>query len=141
MVTIVIILSICVVAALAFIFWLLWVLKNTFDITENVLDLAMEKIPRNLNTAYDGKYYPATVIASIKYNCEEESVITDFSLYETKQIVGFTICTPQSISDYYGPLAFDLDDEELQFLEEPTIFTNVVVYAPREGIWTWKPAQ
>ena len=139
MVTIIIILSICVAAALAFIFWLLWVLKNTFDITENVLDLVVEKIPRNLNTAYDGKYYPATVIALVKYDCEEESVITDFSLYESKQIVGFTICTPQSISDYYGPLAFDLDDEELQFLEEPTIFTNVVVYAPREGIWTWKP--
>jgi hypothetical protein len=128
-----------VAAALAFIFWLLWVLKNTFDITENVLDLVVEKIPRNLNTAYDGKYYPATVIASVKYDCEAESVITDFSLYETKQIVGFTICTPQSITDYYGPLAFDLDDEELRFLEEPTIFTNVVVYAPREGIWTWKP--
>ena len=141
MVTVIIVLSICLVAALAFIFWLSRVLKNTFCITENLIDIAANKIPRNLDTAYDGQYFPATVIASVKYNSDEEMVVTDFSLYESQKIVGFTICTKQSISDYYGPLAFDLDDEELQLLEEPTIFPNVIVYAPREGVWTWKPAQ
>ena len=141
MVTAIITLSICLFAALAFIFWLSWVLKNTFCITENLVDIAANKIPRNLGTAYDGQYYPATVIASVKYDSNEEMIVTDFSLYESQQIVGFTICTKQSISEYYGPLTFELDDEELQLLEEPTIFPNVIVYAPQEGVWTWKPAQ
>lgn len=141
MVAVIVSLSVILLAAMAFIFWLLWVLKNTFDITENVIDIAANKIPRKLATAYNAQYYPATVIASVKYNSEEETVVTDFSLYESQKIVGFTICTKQSISDYYGPLTFELDDHELQLLEEPTIFKNVIVYAPREGIWTWKPAQ
>ena len=140
MVAAIVSLSVILLATVAFIFWLLWVLKNTFDITENVIDIAANKIPRSLATAYDGQYYPATVIASVKYNSEEEMVITDFSLYESQKIVGFTICTKQSISDYYGSLTFELDDHELQLLEEPTIFKDVIVYAPREDVWTWKPA-
>lgn len=140
MVIIIVALSICLFATLAFIFWLLWVLKNTFLVTENLIDIAANKIPYNLEIAYDGKYYPGTVIACVKYNMNEEMTITDFSLYKSKQIIGFTIHTKQSIEDYYGSLIFDLDDEELQLLKRPTIFSNVIVYAPREGVWTWKSA-
>ena len=38
-------------------------------------------------TAYDGKYYPATVITQVKFNCDQESIIVDFSMYDTKKIV------------------------------------------------------
>jgi hypothetical protein len=117
----------------------LQVLKNTFEIVENAMDMARGKTPAKFQTAYDGKYYPATVISLVKFNCDEESVITDFSMYEDKKIVGFTICTKESMREYIGAAADDVPDEILEeTIGTPTIFKNVVVYAPAEGVWTWK---
>jgi hypothetical protein len=139
MIIAVIVLSMLVLAETGFIFWLLKVLKNTFNIVDSALDMAAGKIPRNMKTAYDGKYYPATVISQIQFDSKDEMVITDFSMYEDKKIVGFTICTKESMRDYLGAAANDIPDEVLEeTFGTPTIFKNVVVYAPREGTWTWK---
>jgi hypothetical protein len=136
MVIAIIILSILLVGALAFIFWLLQVLKNTYEIVENVMDMTLDKMPCNYKKAYDGKYYPATVISQIKFNCDSEMVITDFSMYEDKKIVGFTIYTKESMQEYMGD---DIPDEVLEeVIGTPAIFKNVIVYAPVEGMWTWK---
>ena len=141
MIVAIIILSTLLLAALAFIFWLCQVLKNTFEIAENMMDMVENKIPRSLRTAYDGKYYPATVIAKMEFEAPQEMTITDFSLYESKKIVGFTIYTVDSMEKYYGNIMKDLDDIELELLSKPAIFKNVIVYAPKEGMWTWKSAE
>ena len=142
MIIAIIILSVLLAGAVAFIFWLLQVLKNTYEIVENAMDMALGKTPRNYKEAYDGKYYPATVISQVKFDCDSEMVITDFSLYESKKIVGFTLCTKESPKEYAGVAAEDIDEE---ILEEafctPSIFKNVIVYAPMEGMWTWKSAE
>ncbi len=139
MIIAIIILSILLASALAFIFWLLQVLKNTFEIVENVMDVALGKPPRSCKTAYDGKYYPATVISQVKFDADDEMVITDFSMYEDKKIVGFTICTKESMREYMGAAADEIPDEILEeTLGTPSVFKNVVVYAPAEGMWTWK---
>lgn len=65
MIVAIIILSILLVGATAFIFWLFEVLKNTFEIVESTLDMAVGKTPRRIKEAYDRKYYPATVFKNI----------------------------------------------------------------------------
>lgn len=141
MIIAIIILSVLVLAETGFIFWLLKVLKNTFSIIESALDMAAGKTPRNLATAYDGQYYPATVIATVHFNAEQEMTITDFSQYESHKVVGFSIHTPQSINEYYKYDIESLGEEAIEEVSKPVIFKNVVVYAPREGMWTWKPAE
>lgn len=139
MIVAIVILGILLLGAVAFIFWLLQVLKNTFDTVEQAMDMAQGKTPQKFKTAYDGKYYPATVISQVKFDCDEEMVVTDFSMYEDKKIVGFTIYTKETIREYIGAAADDLDDELLEeTFATPTIFKDVVVYAPVEGMWTWK---
>ena len=142
MIVAIVILSVLLAGAVAFIFWLLQVLKNTFEIIEQAMDMAQGKTPEKFKTAYDGKYYPATVISQVKFNCDEEMVVTDFSMYEDKKIVGFTVCTKETIQEYIGAATNDLDDEILEeTFGSPTIFKNVVVYSPVEGMWTWKSAE
>lgn len=139
MIIAIIILSVLLVGAVAFIFWLLQVLKNTYEIIENAMDMALGKTPRNYKKAYDGKYYPATVITQVKFNCDNEMIITDFSMYEDKKIVGFTICTTETMREYLGAQGEDIPDEILEeTIGKPSIFKNVIVYAPMEGMWIWK---
>ena len=138
MIVAIIILSLLLIGAFAFIFWLLQVLKNTYEIVEQAMDMAQGKTPKQYKTAYDGKYYPATVISQVKFNCDNEAVITDFSMYEDKKIVGFTICTKETIHEYFG-ISDNISEEVLEEnLATPTIFKNVIVYSPMEGMWTWK---
>lgn len=146
MIVAIVILSILLVGATAFIFWLLGVLKNTFEIVESTLDMAAGKTPRRMREAYDGKYYPATVISQIQFGCDSEAVITDFSMYEDKKIIGFILQTKETALEYIGAnLEVEEDEEVLSELQktlgEPTIFKNVLVYAPVEGMWTWKSVQ
>ena len=146
MIVAIVILSILLVGATAFIFWLLGVLKNTFEIVESTLDMAAGKTPRRMKEAYDGKYYPATVISQIRFGCDSEAVITDFSMYEDKKIVGFILQTKETALEYIGANLEAIEEEEVlseleKTLGEPTIFKNVLVYAPVEGMWTWKSAQ
>lgn len=131
------ILLIHIVAALAFIFWLSRVLKNTCDTTKNMTNGFMKKTAYSLFEAYDGKYYPATAIIITIFNSAEEGVLVDFSQYETNKTVGFTICEPKSIEDFYG---IKLEEEEKMALEQPVILEDVVVYSPAEGVWAWKSA-
>lgn len=139
MIVAIIILGILLMGAVAFIFWLLKVLENTFVVIESAMDMVQGKTPKQYQTAYDGKYYPATVISQVKFNCDSESVITDFSLYDEKKIVGFTLCTKETIREYLGTTADDVPDELLEeAFATPSIFKNVIVYAPMEGMWTWK---
>lgn len=146
MIVAIVILSILLASALAFIFWLLRVLKNTFEIVESTLDIAAGKTPHRMKEAYDGKYYPATVISQIRFGCDSETVITDFSMYEDKKIVGFILQTKETALEYIGANLEVMEDEEVlseleKTLSEPTVFKNVLVYAPVEGMWTWKSAQ
>ena len=142
MIIAIIVLSILLAGAVAFIFWLLQVLKNTYEIVENAMDMALGKTPRSYKKAYDGKYYPATVISQVKFDCDKEMLITDFSMYEDKKIVGFTVCTTDTIQEYIGAAAEDIPDDLLEeTFATPTIFKNVVVYSPMEGMWTWKSAE
>lgn len=142
MIIAIVILSVLLVGAIAFIFLLLQILKNTFEVIEQAMDMTQEKIPAKFQTAYDGKYYPATVISLVKFNCDKESIITDFSMYEDKKIVGFTVCTKETIQEYIGDAANGIDEEALEeAFCTPTIFKNVVVYSPMEGMWTWKSAE
>ena len=86
MAVVIVILAVLLLGAAAFIFWLLKVLKNTFSITENLIDMAQGKSPRAMKEAYDGKYYPATVIAQVKFDQPHEGKVVDWSLYEEKKI-------------------------------------------------------
>ena len=114
MIVAIVILSVLLLGAVAFIFWLLQVLKNTFEVVEQAMDMAQGKTPKQFKTAYDGKYYPATVISQVKFNCDKEMIITDFSMYEDKKIVGFTVCTTETIQEYIGAAADDIPDDLLE---------------------------
>jgi hypothetical protein len=142
MAVVIIILAVLLLGAAAFIFWLLKVLKNTFSITENLIDMAQGKSPRAMKEAYDGKYYPATVIAQVKFDQPHEGKVVDWSLYEEKKIVGFIMMTTDKVEDYYGKEFIEmLDEEDLEELTSPVIIKNALVYAVREDDWFWKLAQ
>lgn len=136
------ILAVLLLGAAAFIFWLMQVLKNTFSITENLIDMAQGKSPRAMKEAYDGKYYPATVLAQVKFDQPHEGKVVDWSLYEDKKIIGFIMLTTDKIEDYYGKDFIEmLEEEDLEELTKPVIIKNALVYAVREGDWFWKSAQ
>lgn len=136
------ILAVLLLGATAFIFWLLRVLKNTFHVTENLVDLLQGKSPRAMKEAYDGKYYPATVIAQVKFGQPSEGKIVDWSLYETKKIIGFFMLTTDKPEDYYEKEFIEnLEEEDLEELLKPVIIKNALVYAVREDDWFWKSVE
>lgn len=136
------ILAVLLLGATAFIFWLLRVLKNTFHVTENLVDLLQGKSPRAMKEAYDGKYYPATVIAQVKFDQPSEGKIVDWSLYEEKKIIGFFMLTTDKPEDYYGKEFIEnLEEEDLEELLKPVIIKNALVYAVREDDWFWKSVE
>lgn len=142
MAVVIVILAVLLLGAAAFIFWLLKVLKNTFSITENLIDMAQGKSPRAMKEAYDGKYYPATVIAQVKFDQPHEGKVVDWSLYEEKKIIGFIMMTTDKVEDYYGKEFIEmLDEEDLEELTSPVIIKNALVYAVREDDWFWKSVQ
>ena len=138
MLAIIIILATLLAAATAFIFWLLKVLKNTLNITDGLVQLLDGKTPKQLKTAYNNKYYPATAIVQVKYGNNSEGKIVDFSLYERYKIVGFTIFTKDQPQDYYGEIYNTLTEDEADELLEPILTKNVLVYEVQEGDWLWK---
>ena len=108
-------------------------------IIKSLINLLENRTPCNIKKAYDGVYYPATVIAKMEFCSPAEMIITDFSIYDEKKIVGFTIYTTSTMEDYYGVDIIEyLEDNEKDILRKPAIFKNVLVYAPQEGVWTWK---
>ena len=149
MIIAIIILSILLAAAIGIIFWRCGVLKNTSKILDfEGLDISFSSIPMNRfspQTAYDGKYYPATVILTTKYDQPQEGIITDFSMYEEKNIIGFTALIKDTFENNIKQILKICnipDDIPIEMIEEavntPTVMKNVVVYSPIEGVWTWK---
>lgn len=139
---VIVILAVLLLGAAAFIFWLLKVLKNTFHITENLVDMVQGKSPRAMKEAYDGKYYPATVIAQVKFGQPSEGKVVDWSLYEEKKMIGFFMLTTDKPEDYYGKEFIEnLEEEELEELLKPVIIKNALVYAVREDDWFWKSVE
>jgi hypothetical protein len=148
MIITIIILSILLAAAIGIIFWRCGVLKNTSKILDfGDLDISFSSVPMNLfspQTAYDGKYYPATVILTTKYDQPQEGIVTDFSIYEEKNIIGFTALIKNTFENNVKQiLNINIpDDVPIELIEEaintPTVMKNVVVYSPIEGVWTWK---
>lgn len=145
MIIAIIILATLLAAAAVIIFCLGKVLKNTFDMTTGLMDLIENKQPRTLRKAYNDKYYPATIIAQVKFNSEWEGTVTDFSMYETHKIVGITVMTKESVNDYYGEEVIaaleEIGDEAVEALHEPMIMKNKLVYEVAEGVWAWKSAE
>lgn len=141
--TVVIIIMGVVIAGLSALIFLLWqVLKNTLSALESIADIKSGKTPAKLKEAYDGQYYPATVIAQIQFDAPQQMTVADFSRYDMesrKGLVGFFICTQQSAADYYGDEIEMLEEDEAnELFGRPAIFKDVLVYAPMEGMWTWK---
>jgi hypothetical protein len=142
MIVAIIVLSILLAAATAFIFWLLQVLKNTLDTTDGLVQLLEGKTPRQLKTAYNDKYYPAAVIAKIVFNAPSEGKVVDFSMYEKYKIVGFTILTTESAEAYYGKdFIAELDEEMKEEIYKPVLIKKALVYEVAEGNWLWKSAE
>lgn len=149
MVVVIILLSVILTAALAYIFYQSKVLKNTRNIAYEIADKAGELAKfksTNMELAYDGKYYPATVISKMVFNAVADMTLTDFSMYDKYKIVGFTVYTTDKLEDCYMPDEAQDWDEEIkeelrQSLLEPTLYKNCIVYAPREGWWRWKLVQ
>lgn len=142
MVIVLIILTILLAGAGLCIFKLLKVLKNTCQMTEALTEMATGKTPSLFKEAYNGKYYPATIIAQLQFNSPQEGKIVDFSMYETHKIVGVTLFVKESLEQYYsfGADLIGESDELKEELNKPVIIKNVLVYEVREGDWLWKPA-
>ena len=136
----IIILSILLTLAAGVIFCLIKVLKMLPEMI-----LSKELGPQE---AYDGKYYPATVLVQLVHGSEEEKTVTDFSMYESKGIVAFTLYFKENLKSYIkrtGCIELTeeeemLSDNELNelFSYKPTMYKNAVVYAIGEGMWTYK---
>lgn len=137
----IIILAILLAAAIAFIFWLLKVLKNTLNITETY----------SLTTAYDGKYYPAHVILQAQYGSPYNGRIVDWSMYDSHKIVGFTILMTEKFEEFYSEKEIakmlnipveEISEEILEIVKnetlKPKMIKNVLVYAVEEDEWIWK---
>ena len=143
MIIAIIILGVLLAVAAAIIFCLYRVLKNTFSMTEELLNIVEGKqLPQFSRKAYNDVYYPATIIAKINFNAEWEGQITDFSMYDKYKIVGLTIMTKESAAEYYGmDIVSELEEigeEALAALNEPVIMKNKLVFEISEGIWAWK---
>ena len=119
-------------ASLALNFLFLWMLKNTLNSLEIAHNVILSE--QNKEEAYDGKYYPGTVLATIKYDCEEDMIVTDFSHYDDMKLIGFTIhnTEPYPVEEF---MKLGLERDEV---EKPHLIPKVVVYAPRGGVWKWK---
>ena len=101
--------------------------------TDGLVQMLDGKTPKQLKTAYNNKYYPATAVVQVKYGNNSEGKIVDFSLYERYKIVGFTIFTKDQPQDYYGEIYNTLTEEEANELLEPILIKNVLVYEVQEG--------
>lgn len=101
-------------------FFSLRALVNAVDIIEASQNITQE-------TSYDGVEYPCTLINFRKYSAEYDGIITDFSLYDTKNIIAMTT--------YYRrkPL-----EEEMLLVDIPLILNDAIVYQPMKGVFSFK---
>ena len=124
------IIGITIMFALGFIFLFYKVLKNT---------------RRNFwfdpHIAYDGKYYKANVIAQLKFDAQNTMTIADLSQYDEKGIAMFTLYLPESAEEYCRCIYGECTKANLKEVQTPRLIKNAIVYAPEEGVWTWKLPQ
>lgn len=133
-------------ATMAFIFYQSKVLKNIQNIIYEIVDKTEKLVAiRSMNSevAYDGKYYPATVISKMVFDAPADMTLADFSMYDKYKVVGFTIYTIDKLEECYMPEGTEDWDEETkeelrQSLLVPALHKNCIVYSPREGCWRWK---
>ena len=116
-----IVLLILCVASAAIIFFLSRVLKNTYK--ELIKMVIEDELNFDLDSAYDGKYYPCTLFLDVTRGSPHERIY-DFSLYESHNVIGVK-------------LVIDEDDEELYGTK---IIPRAIVYQAMEGCWMWKPS-
>lgn len=129
----VIVLSILLAIAVAFIFCLILMLKKAFKTIYCLLGKDNKSIKLSHKVAYNGKYYPATVITQVIFNAKEWQTITDFSMYEDKEIICYTLYTTENIKQYCE------GNEALEAaFGKPMVVPHAVVYEIEEGVWTWK---
>ena len=129
-----VIVSVIMVAAVAFNFFLLKMLKNTLNGLEIAHELILTLDCIKNETAYDGKYYPGNVIATLKYDCKDEMMAVDFSQYKETGIIGFTVYNTDPYPEQeFAKLGLRRDE-----VEQPQLIPNVIVYSPKEGFWKWK---
>ena len=134
MIVALVIVSILLIGSLALNFLLIKVLKNTSEKIIAVKNYLSEMECLNEEKAYDGKYYPGAVLLTLRYECENEMIITDFSRYDDLGIIGITCCESEKYpSEEFEKLGLSRDE-----VERPQYIPNAVVYSPREGFWKWK---
>lgn len=121
------IVSTLLIIAMAIIFLLYKVLKNTLNMFE-------KSVSANGDVAYDDCYYPGSVIATLKYDCPEDMIIADFSQYEENELIGITIYNKERYLDS----EFGKAGIPREVGERPQFFSNVIVFQPMEGMWKWK---
>ena len=157
MVVALIAISVLLALSVAYIFCLRWVLKNTLDMVNILLDPET----KSASKAYNDKYYDATVIVSVLYNQPNMGKIVDLSLFEEKKIASFTILTTESFEDAFTkdelikaaqehlPEEITDEDDRTAIIEQylpiarkqlmkPMIIKNAQIYEVWEGEWTWK---
>lgn len=142
----VVLLVVLLCATVAFIFYQSKVLKNIRNIIYEIVDKTEKLVTiKNMNSevAYDGKYYPATVISKVTFGAPADMILVDFSMYDKHKIVGFTIYTTDKLEECYILKGTENWDEKIreefrQSLLMPTLHKNCVVYSSGEGYWRWK---
>lgn len=134
MVTALIIICILLLGSVALNFIFVKMLKNTLEKLAILYDYNEIQENVKMGKAYNDKYYPGHVIAHMKYDCDEELVIADFSMYETHKIIGITLCDKSPYPDEEF-LKLGLTREQV---ERPQFHPDVVVFQPMEGMWSWK---
>lgn len=141
MITAIIVLSVLLAGCAAFIFWLLRMLKNTFLITETLVEMVDQKpngkTGRKGDAAYNGIYYPCHLIIQTEYEADYEGTITDFSRYEENKVVYFRVMTKDTPERYWKRYN-EMSEEERAEILEPGFIPNAQVYEIREGVWIWK---
>lgn len=131
MIIAIIVLSILFIGSIALNFLLLKVLKNTFDNIDSMMQI--DNIKKEV--AYDDKYYKGDLILTTQFNQKQDSMITDFSLYDEKKIIGITVNTKEDIPyrKMWEEAGMSAED-----LEKPVLLKNCIVYQPIKGLWKWK---
>ena len=102
--------------------------------------------------AYDNKYYPATVIANLVTDAPYEARVSDWSKYESHNVVFFTLYTTESAADYFeidavleelGITDPSAEDRELaanvvaRDWRKFRVYKDAIVYAVEENNWLW----
>ena len=92
--------------------------------------LRAKEIAKELLTNTAESICPCELILVTRYNQEEESMITDFSQYESKKRVGLIVNKTESHPDADEENGADLDDDII-------VYPQAVVYRIGET-WLWK---